>query len=126
MRLDDGGCDHQPVGNITLTGKGGEYPFPDAAVGPAHEAVMRRVFFGPYAPGASAQRPPERMTCTIPLSTRRSSTRFSPRVFDGSNGAIRAHCVSENQNKSAICNPPKMRIESDHHQFGNPLKGSGP
>src|SRR3546814_16831025 len=39
---------------------------------------------------------------TIPLSTRRSSTRLLPRAFAGSSGSIRAHCASENQKKSAI------------------------
>ncbi len=38
----------------------------------------------------------------IPLITRRSSTRGTPRGLFGSNGAIRAHCVSLNQKPCAI------------------------
>src|SRR3546814_7838849 len=52
--------------------------------------------------GQSAQRPPHFSAWTIPLSTRRSSTRLLPRAFAGSSGSIRAHCASENQKKSAI------------------------
>lgn len=42
--------------------------------------------------------------CTIPLSTRRSSTRGIPPVPVGSSGSIRAYCLSENQKKSTILN----------------------
>ena len=40
----------------------------------------------------------------MPDSTRRSSTRGIPRVSVGKSGAIRAHCTSENQKKSATSN----------------------
>ena len=46
--------------------------------------------------------PPFLRAWTIPLSTRRSSTRAMPRVSVGKNGPIRAHCASENQKKSDI------------------------
>ena len=38
----------------------------------------------------------------MPLITRRSSTRGTPRGLFGSNGANRAYCVSLNQNPCAI------------------------
>jgi hypothetical protein len=41
-------------------------------------------------------------TRTIPLITRRSSTRRAPGRFFGSNGSIAAHCASLNQNSLAI------------------------
>src|SRR6478735_8695462 len=70
------------------------------------------VFFGPYTSAQSAQRPPQRSACTIPLSTRRSSTRALPRTSVGSSGAIRSHCASENQKKSDIAPPPHRGSES--------------
>src|ERR1700693_3060723 len=67
----------------------------------------------------SAQRPPHLSAWTIPLSTRRSSTRFLPRTSIGKRGSIRAHCKSENQKKSAIA-VLHERTESDSRDLGNP------
>ena len=46
------------------------------------------------APGASIRRPPDFRTCTMPLITRRSSTRGLPRVSLGRSGPSRVECVS--------------------------------
>src|SRR4051812_34103925 len=59
----------------------------------------------------------------MPLNTRRSSTRFKPRVSLGNNGSIRAHCSSENLNNSAISSSLGTRTtESMHLRFAYPLK----
>src|SRR4051812_44223231 len=63
---------------------------------------LYRVFLGPYWGGASAHRPPERSTCTMPEITRRSSTRGTPRVSRGSKGARRANCSSVSQKSGRI------------------------
>src|SRR6478672_13369380 len=54
---------------------------------------------GPYSGGQSHQRQPLLRTCTIPLITRRSSTRSTPRTSVGKCGSIRAHCSSLSQNR---------------------------
>jgi len=67
------------------------------------------VLRGPYAAGASTQRPPDFNTCTMPLITRRSSTRALPRVSVGRYGDSRANCASVSQNKSLIVMLPPFR-----------------
>jgi copper/silver efflux system protein len=49
---------------------------------------------------------------TMPLMTRRSSTRSTPRTSVGKNGSIRFHCSSLSQNKFllTISNPSRQRI----------------
>lgn len=44
--------------------------------------------YGPYSGGQSHQRHPLLITCTMPLMTRRSSTRGLPRTSVGNNGLI--------------------------------------
>jgi len=48
----------------------------------------------------------------MPLMTRRSSTRSTPRTSVGKNGSIRFHCSSLSQNKFllTISNPSRQRI----------------
>src|SRR6476659_2645441 len=60
---------------------------------------------GPYSGGQSHQRQPHLSTCTIPLITRRSSARSTPRTSVGKCGSIRAHCSSLSQNKFLLINP---------------------
>ena len=48
--------------------------------------------------GTSIQRPPDFITWMMPLITRRSSTRATPRNLFGSNGPSRSNCSSLNQN----------------------------
>lgn len=43
VRLDAGAVDEQPVGNTFAPGQRAEDAFPDAALGPAHEAVVERL-----------------------------------------------------------------------------------
>src|SRR6185437_12122010 len=57
------------------------------------------VVAGPYSGGQSHQRQPLLSTCTMPLITRRSSTRSTPRTSVGRWGLIRDHCSSLSQNK---------------------------
>ena len=88
---------------------------------------LYKVLRGPYAAGASTQRHPERRTCTIPLITRRSSTRATPRVSVGRSGSNRRNCSSLSQKLlSAIAHPLYLGIsESDSRPQGNPLYRSG-
>src|SRR5215469_2397307 len=65
---------------------------------PAHEAIIV-VVKGPYSGGQSHQRQPLFSTCTMPLMTRRSSTRSTPRTSVGRRGSIRFHCSSLSQNR---------------------------
>ena len=57
------------------------------------------VVAGPYSGGQSHQRQPLFSTCTMPLMTRRSSTRSTPRTSVGRRGSIRFHCLSLSQNR---------------------------
>lgn len=52
--------------------------------------------------GQSFQRQPERSTCTMPLMTRRSSTRRAPGWLLGSNGSIADQAASSSQYSTAI------------------------
>jgi hypothetical protein len=69
------------------------------------------VFGGPYSRGACRQGQPERSTWTIPLSTRRSSTRGLPRLSEGKSGASRRICASLRETQIAHPGSP--------HQQGN-------
>src|SRR5881275_3532242 len=60
------------------------------------------VFLGPYSGGASTQRAPDFRTCTMPLITRRSSTRALPRVSVGRCGLIFENCAFVSQNWSRL------------------------
>jgi len=63
---------------------------------PAVKAVVgRRV--GTVSTGQSRQRAPDCSMCTIPLMTRRSSTRYAPRRPWGRSGSIRANSASLSQ-----------------------------
>jgi hypothetical protein len=73
---------------------------------------------GPYSGGQSHQRQPLLSTCTMPLITRRSSTRSTPRTSVGKWGLIRDHCSSLSQNKflrtipASVSNSNQERIVS--------------
>ena len=93
-----GGFDHLRVCGSSLPGELPEQIFPDAAPRPANKPVVdrrRRIVFG----GQSHQRQPLLNTCTIPLMTRRSSARSTPRTSVGRCGSIRFHCSSLSQNR---------------------------
>src|SRR6185437_7065190 len=66
-----------------------------------YTTLFRSVVDGPYSGGQSHQRQPLLSTCTIPLMTRRSSTRSTPRTSVGKCGSIRIHCSSLSQNRFA-------------------------
>src|SRR5947209_19861729 len=69
---------------------------PHALRGPAHisiiECLPRAIFRG-----ASTQRAPDFRTCTMPLITRRSSTRALPRLSVGRCGLIFENCAFVSQ-----------------------------
>ena len=73
---------------------------PNALLASAIEAVEQRRA-RPYSAGIVRQRRPSRYLCRMPLRTRRSSTRGLPPSFESS-GSIAGHCVSLNQNRSAM------------------------
>src|SRR3954452_20988650 len=60
---------------------------PHALRGPAHVSIIECLPRA-YSGGASTQRAPDFRTCTMPLITRRSSTRALPRVSVGRCGLI--------------------------------------
>jgi len=53
----------------------------------------------------SAQGAPVRKRQKMPFNTRRSSTRFTPRTFVGSNGSITDHSKSVKSNRAMIHSP---------------------
>src|SRR5229473_7903036 len=71
--------DHHAIGWAALGRKVGEDSVEDTHAGPANEPVVERLV-GATDRGASRHRRPFRITWTIPLTTRRSSTRGMPRV----------------------------------------------
>src|SRR5208282_5367365 len=68
----------------------------------------------PYSGGQSHQRQPLLSTCTMPLMTRRSSARSTPRTSVGNCGSIRAHCSSLSQNSFLLINLPP---NTNHHRI---------
>jgi hypothetical protein len=63
----------------------------------------------------------------MPLITRRSSTRGTPRGLFGNSGCKRAHCPSLNQNSPAIAILPiNRKVESHSDRAVNPVYGSHP
>src|SRR3954467_1548105 len=85
---------------------------------------------GPYSGGQSHQRQPLLSTCTIPLMTRRSSARSTPRTSVGKCGSIRSHCSSLSQNRFLrTARSPKdesRRMESELSWLGSRLMSSHP
>jgi hypothetical protein len=83
---------------------------------------------GPYSGGQSHQRQPLRKTWTMPLITRRSSTRALPRTSRGKCGSIRFHSRSLSQNKFLrIFKPPNHAQVNQHPiQTQRNLLGFGP
>ena len=104
--LDATAVDEQPVRRLSCSRQRAEDAFPDAALGPSDEPVIKRLLrpinISTVSPTAAAAKGMDAM----PLNTRRSSTRRLPRTSVGSSGSIRAHCASENQKKSDISPPP--------------------
>jgi hypothetical protein len=92
------GVDHLRGSGSPPPSKLPEQVFPDAAPRPAHKAVIdhcRRTIFGrAIAPAADLL-----STCTMPLITRRSSTRSTPRTSVGRRGLTRDRCSSLSQSK---------------------------
>src|SRR3954469_24092026 len=74
---------------------------PHALRGPAHVSIIE-CLLGSYSGGASTQRAPDFRTCTMPLITRRSSTRALPRVSVGRCGLIFENCAFVSQHWSRL------------------------
>ena len=87
MGLHGGAVEQDLLGRPSGLRKRVEQVDPDASCRPADIAVVEG-FLGPYSGGASIQRPPDLATLTIPLITRRSSTRALPHVSLGKCGSI--------------------------------------
>lgn len=68
---------------------------------------LNTVVYGPYSGGRARHRQPSRKRCTMPLITRRSSTRRGPVWTIGRCGSIAAHCTSFSQNRRDTVHPPR-------------------
>src|SRR5215510_4408154 len=79
---------------------------------PRRAQRKKRLVGGPNSGGQSHQRQPLFSTCTIPLITRRSSTRSTPRTSVGRRGSIRFHCSSLSQNRFLRTVPILSKNES--------------
>ncbi len=97
---------------------------PDALGGPADEAIVEG-----FARAVDVRRihisPPDFRTCTMPLITRRSSTRALPRVPVGRCGAIFANCASVSQKQSRSMHGLLRDPEAQKPFLLKPLYGSG-
>lgn len=107
--LDAAAVDEQSVGRIVLAGQGSEDPFPDAALRPAHEAVVERLLrsvdlLRTIAPATAALErmddPGEHPTIIDPRHPARVARqhRLNPNPLP-----------SENQKKSDISPPPSRK-----------------
>ncbi len=67
---------------------------------------LKTVVYGPYSGGRARHRQPSRKRCTMPLITRRSSTRRGPVCTIGRHSPIAAHFTSLSQNKRDTVHPP--------------------
>jgi hypothetical protein len=76
------------------------------------------VFGGPYSRGACRQGQPERSTWTIPLSTRRSSTRGLSHVSTGKSSATRRICASLREIQ--IAHPGSPPSSQGNHSESHP------
>jgi hypothetical protein len=127
MDLDAGAVDEQAIGHIFPTGQRAEDPFPNPALGPAHEAVVERLLrsvdvaraIGP-APAAfqrvddAAQHPAIIDTIHAPHVSRQQRLDPSPL------------CIRKPKEISHLPTPPAQDVESHSSQQGNPVNGSGP
>ena len=92
-----------------------EQLLPHAALGPAQEAIVNRgrrpVFWWTIAPPAPALE-----TWTMPLMTRRSSTRSLPRTSVGKCGLICPHCASLSQNRLSCISASSKHAGKENQQ----------
>src|SRR5215217_284507 len=77
-------------GGIMSGGQCVHDPGPDPRSSPTNEAIVA-VVYGPKLSGTSRQGAPDRRTQKMPLRTRRSFTRGTPRGLFGRNGLMAAH-----------------------------------
>ena len=89
MHADNGSVDHLDSG-IMGSGKCVYDAAPDTSPPPADEAVVASGVW-PNASGRSRQGAPDRKTQKMPLRTRRSFTRGTPRGLFGSIGFMAVH-----------------------------------
>jgi hypothetical protein len=97
--------DHDLVRCAVLTGERGEDLVKHPKPAPAHEAVVKRLVWT-IGEGASLQRKPLRITYTIPLTTRWSSTRGMP-CGNGKCLEIRSICSEVSRTCRSSQPPPK-------------------
>jgi hypothetical protein len=113
--------DHQPLGLASLARETGEEAIEDAQAAPSDEAVVqglvRTVGGWRVAPAR-----PLRITKTMPLTTRRSSTRGMP-WESGKKGAMRSIWAGESRTTSAMAVPPP-RYESHVAALEQVVNGS--
>ena len=88
-----------------------EYPQPHAFLGPSVEAVIdRRV--GPYRSGRARHGEPVRKMEKMPLRTRRSSWRGTPRGLFGNTGAMIPNSTSAKSNRAIVQASVVWKLES--------------
>src|SRR3954466_2924236 len=126
MRLNGGTVDQNLRRRPTSLSQCAKQIDPHALRGPAHvsiiECLPRAIFRG-----ASTQQAPDFRTCTMPLITRRSSTRALRRVSVGRCGLIFENCgfVSQNWSRLILCLLFGSR-ESRHYARANTFMGPYP
>ncbi len=130
VSFDDGAVDHQPVRRSLASCEGREDVFPDAAFGPAFEAVVEG-FAGAIL--CRRIRPPSARADDVNADDVNNATEnptiINPLKATGVGWQKRFNArplYIGNQNKSDITNLPVWRSESSHNQIGYPDRGSGP
>ena len=119
-----GRVDHQSVRLATLARQRGENLVEDPEPAPAHETVVDRLVravAGWHITPAQTLR----ITKTIPLITRRSSTLGMP-CDCGKYGSIRRICASDSKIKSPMAAPPRAAVNQTFASWTRKLMGPEP
>ena len=122
--LDTTAVDEQLVRGFSGSRQRAEDAFPNAALGPSHEPVIKRLLgsidvgtVDPTTPAAKGVGDPAQHAPII-------HARLAAHMV-ASSGSIRAHCLSENQKKSDISPPPRGGSESRSGDLQKPVIGPG-
>ena len=104
--------DHLNVGCVATLRQFPEQAFPRCRAPPSARSGYRSFSTARHTPGGqSIQRQPLLMTCTMPLITRRSSTRSLPRTSVGRSGCAVSATIARHQAKTDWARILSLRIK---------------
>jgi hypothetical protein len=116
MSLEMGRVDHHDLACLALGGQERKNLIENSYPAPPDKAVIQG-FGRAIARWSVAPQQAIRITWMIPLMTRRSSTRLTPRILFGRSGLKRSNWISVSQKRCDITMFPHDEIESHRSRY---------